>query len=53
MQRFTVDGVAVPCEVGLIWLTCDRCFSWHIEVDAAISLADLVQRADEHTEVCR
>lgn len=51
-HRFQVEAMAVPTDVGLIWISCDRC-GWHAEIDDPISLADLELRADEHTEVCR
>jgi len=35
-------------------ITHDECPTrWHAEVDDFSALAELVQRADEHTEVCR
>lgn len=47
-QRFYVD----PADDGaLIWLTCERCL-WQAELEP-LTLAELNQRADEHTEVCR
>lgn len=47
-QRFTFKGYPDP----EIWLTCNRC-PWTGAVDLGDTLAELNQRADEHTEVCR
>lgn len=55
MQRFEL-GVLYGGEYGTdqILITCERC-GWDAELDTAEhpTLAELVQRADEHTEVCR
>ena len=52
-QRFQVEaiGAAYGVEAATV-LTCDRC-QWSADIDDPISLADLNQHADEHTEVCR
>lgn len=50
-QRFQVEGGAV-CEDAQIWITCERC-GWVAVLDEPIPLAELNQRAEEHTEVCR
>jgi hypothetical protein len=49
--RFQVEGGA-SAEDAQIWLTCDRC-DYIAVIDGPISLADLIDRADEHAEVCR
>jgi hypothetical protein len=48
--RFQVEGAA-SAEDGQLWITCDRC-GWLAVYDEPISLAELGQRTDEHTEVC-
>lgn len=50
-HRFQVEAQQFMGESGLT-LSCDRC-SWTAILDSPLSLADLEQRADEHTEVCR
>jgi transcriptional regulator with XRE-family HTH domain len=50
--RFTVEPVVVRTGLIDIWLSCDRC-RWSASITDPISLADLNQRADEHTEACR
>jgi hypothetical protein len=52
MQRFSAAPLAIPYEDAVLWLTCSQC-GWDAEIDVAPTLAELVQRADEHTEVCR
>jgi hypothetical protein len=51
MQRFEVQGWG-DRDGGHIQLSCTRCGAdwWIAEL---LTLAELVQRADEHTEVCR
>lgn len=49
--RFQVEAVAGE-EADIVLLTCDRC-RWDADITSTITLADLNQRADEHTEVCR
>jgi hypothetical protein len=51
MQRFEAQGAAA-WEDAQLWLTCDRCGVF-VVADKPMSLAELVQRAEEHTEVCR
>ncbi|GEM_PF-3842940 len=50
--RFQVEPVVVRTGAANLWLSCDRC-RWYADVSNPITLADLNQRADEHTEVCR
>jgi hypothetical protein len=38
----------------VIWLECGRCpWQWAAEANHPVTLADLNDRASEHTEVCR
>jgi hypothetical protein len=59
MQRFEVDATPWRDAEGAdLTISCRRCpWSAHTEhqvgADDAIPLAELMQRADEHTEVCR
>lgn len=39
-------------EQASVTLTCDRCV-WTAIIDDPLTLADLNQRAQAHTEVCR
>jgi hypothetical protein len=48
MQRFVIEVEAYGNELAL---TCRRC-DWTSWPDEPITLAELVQRAGEHTEVC-
>jgi hypothetical protein len=50
--RFEVDTIASNYGDAAIVLTCTRC-SWSADIDDAITLADLNDRAAEHAEVCR
>lgn len=50
-QRFQVEGAA-SAEDAQLWLTCDRCGVFVVS-DEPLTLGELNQRADEHTEVCR
>jgi alpha-L-arabinofuranosidase len=53
--RFEVFGLGNE-EFGAVVLKCLRCVGWQVETDTTsdtLTLAELVQRADEHTEVCR
>jgi hypothetical protein len=52
MERFSAAPLAIPYEDAVLWLTCSQC-GWDAEIDVAPTLAELVQRAEEHTEVCR
>lgn len=47
--RFQVE----PAYDGSPWIAmyCDRC-RWHTEIGDALSLRDLIERAEEHAEVC-
>lgn len=49
MQRFEVE----PDGDNGTLLSCTRCEAWTVWLTEPLSLAELVQRADEHTEVCR
>jgi hypothetical protein len=51
MQRFELQGAA-SYEDAQLWITCDWC-GWVAVYDEPHALAELVQRAEEHTEVCR
>lgn len=50
-QRFQIEGGA-SAEDAQLWLTCDRC-GLVLVSDEPLTLAELNQRADEHTEECR
>jgi hypothetical protein len=50
--RFQVEPVVVRTGRSHLWLSCDRC-RWFAAFGDPISLADLNDRASEHTEVCR
>jgi uncharacterized metal-binding protein YceD (DUF177 family) len=51
MQRFEIQNGATG-DAGVVWLACSRC-GWGAHVALDLTLAELVQRAGEHTEVCR
>lgn len=50
-HRFQVEGLA-SCEDAQLVLSCHRCAHQWV-FDGPLNLAELDQRADEHTEVCR
>ena len=50
MQRFEARGHSR--EDAQLLLSCERCGVITVS-DEPLTLAELVQRADEHTEVCR
>ena len=50
-HRFQIEAAA-GTEDAQLWITCDRC-DWIAVYDEPVSFADLEERADEHTEVCR
>jgi hypothetical protein len=50
MQRFEVEAQEWQGVRGLT-LFCKRC-KWTAVLESPMPLAELVQRADEHTEVC-
>ena len=52
MQRFGIAPVAITRGGVTIHLWCERC-GWNAWQDDETTLAELVQRAEEHTEVCR
>lgn len=55
MQRFEVFGLGDD-EFGAVVLKCLRCLAWQVETDTTsdtLTLAELVRRAEEHTEVCQ
>lgn len=52
LERFRVEAVSLPTDWAINWLLCDRC-EWHAEIEEPLTLAELVRRAGEHTEVCR
>ena len=55
MQRFEIFGLGDD-EFGAVVLKCLCCPGWQVETDTTsdtLTLAELVQRADEHTEVCQ
>ena len=51
MQRFRVYGVPYPMALGIHHVDCPS--HWYAEVEDLSPLSELVQRAEEHTEVCR
>jgi hypothetical protein len=51
-QRFQLILFATFGGDVQVWLHCERC-SWQSQIDDPLTLAELNQRADEHTEVCR
>lgn len=54
MQRFRIYAVPLARGGETLGITHDECPArWWAQVDDFTSLAELVQRADEHTEVCR
>ncbi len=50
--RFEVDTIASNYGDAAIVLACTLC-PWTADIDDAIRLADLIDRASEHAEVCR
>jgi hypothetical protein len=55
MQRYWVESTLIDYDDDVLRLSCrrDGC-GWNVEIDRpGLSLAELVQRAEEHTEVCR
>lgn len=50
--RFQVEGIGLYGASGDLSLRCDRC-PWTLHTSARLTLAELNQRADEHTGVCR
>jgi hypothetical protein len=48
MQRFRADAAW-----HAVLLSCTRCEDWEDLITDSSTLAELVQRAGEHTEVCR
>lgn len=50
-QRFEVYG-DMNADGSWLTISCDRC-TWYADVEDPLTLAELNQRADEHTEVCR
>lgn len=50
--RFQIEPVVVRTGAANLWLTCNRC-RWYADITEPITLADLNDRASEHTEVCR
>jgi hypothetical protein len=51
MQRFEVQAHEWRDVSGLT-LHCTRCNAWTAILENLATLAELVQRADEHTEAC-
>jgi len=51
MQRFEVESTHVALDDTRITIDCRDCY-WYAELDLPLTLAELVQRAEEHTEVC-
>jgi len=52
MERFEVGVFALSGGPADISLHCDRCGKWAVHIDRPLTLAELVQRAGEHAEVC-
>lgn len=52
LRHFQVDVVRGDRSPDIILLTCDG-GGWCADVEPPIDLADLVQRASEHAEVCQ
>lgn len=52
MQRFEIERGPRRRGGVVVILRCTRC-AWEFETLEPITLAELVQRAEEHTEVCR
>jgi hypothetical protein len=52
MQRFEIEPALLEHYTDGLILLCRRC-EWKFETADVLTLAELVQRADEHTEVCR
>lgn len=53
MQRFQASAISLSAAPSDISLRCLRCGRWTSHIERPLTLAELVQRADEHTEVCR
>ena len=51
MQRFEVSAIYMFGPD--LAVRCTRCHRWTTHINRPLTLADLVQRADEHTEACR
>jgi hypothetical protein len=49
--RFDIQG-AMGADTSDIQVLCSRC-SWSATLSTPITLGDLIDRADEHAEVCR
>jgi len=53
-RRFKIWAMAWNDGSASLFVECARCgWQWESEPDEEVTLADLDQRADEHTEVCR
>lgn len=52
MQRFEIEPALVGHYLDGLIVRCRRC-EWTFETADVLTLAELVQRAEEHTEVCR
>jgi len=57
MQRFEIEGIGSEVYGGVLVRHLGCPSSWEIQIDTFAgdfsTLAELVQRAEEHTEVCR
>jgi hypothetical protein len=51
--RFTIQAVSLSGAPADLSLHCDRCGRWTVHIAEPRTLAELEQRADERTEVCR
>jgi hypothetical protein len=52
-SRFSVEAVGTAGDDGdEIWLCCDRCGLWQVQLGATLGLGELNRRAGEHAEVC-
>lgn len=51
--RFRVQAFALSGSPADLSLQCGRCGRWTVHIAEPITLADLIDRADEHAEVCR
>lgn len=52
-QRFQVEAINPFRGTPDLSLRCTRCVRWATHIDHPLTLAELNQRADEHTEACR
>lgn len=52
LQRYDIEAMPTADGPTEMWLGCLRC-DWHAVYGGAPTLAELVQRAEEHGEVCR